>query len=62
MYLCLCRGITESEVREAGRAGCVMPCQLESKFGLKQNGNCGRCVKNIREFVAIAVQGAHPVQ
>jgi len=58
MYVCLCNGITESEVREAGRAGHVMPCQLKSKFGLKKTGCCGRCAKNIHEFVEIAVQGA----
>ncbi|MFY4729774.1 (2Fe-2S)-binding protein [Nitrospira sp. BLG_2] len=58
MFMCLCRGITESDVRDAGRAGLVMPCQLKSKFGLKQSGNCGRCAKNIQEFVQLAVQGA----
>jgi len=58
MYVCLCKGITESDVREAGRAGFVMPCQLKSKFGLKQSGCCGRCAKSIHEFVEIAVQGA----
>ena len=58
MYLCLCNGITEADVREAGQAGLVMPCQLKSKFRLKQNGCCGRCAKNIHEFVEIAVQGA----
>lgn len=58
MYVCLCNGITESDVREAGRAGCVTPCQLKSKFGLKQNGCCGRCAKNIHELVDIATQGA----
>lgn len=59
MYLCLCKGITESDVREAGRAGLVMPCQLRSKFGLKQSGCCGRCSKNIREFVEIAASEHH---
>ncbi len=54
MYLCLCKGITESDVREAGRAGIVMPCQLKAKFGLKEAGCCGRCSKNIRGFVEIA--------
>lgn len=58
MYVCLCQGITESDVREAGRAGLVMPCQLKSQFGLKQSGCCGRCAKNIHEFVELAVQGA----
>ncbi len=54
MYVCLCKGITESEVRKAGRAGIVTPCQLKSRFGLKQNGCCGRCAKNIHEFVDLA--------
>lgn len=54
MYLCLCKGITESDVRDAGRAGIVMPCQLKEKFGLKDSGCCGRCSKNIHEYVEIA--------
>ena len=54
MYLCLCKGITESDVREAGRAGIVMACQLKAQFGLKEAGCCGRCSKNIHEFVEIA--------
>jgi bacterioferritin-associated ferredoxin len=57
MYVCLCKGITESDVREAGRVGCVTPCQLKSRFGLKQSGCCGRCAKNIHELVEIAAQG-----
>ena len=54
MYLCLCKGITDSDVREAGQDGLVMPCQLKAKFGLKEAGCCGRCSKNIHEFVEIA--------
>ena len=54
MYLCLCKGITDSDVREAGRGGIIKPCQLKAKFGLKQRGCCGRCSKNIDEFVQIA--------
>lgn len=54
MFLCLCKGITESDVREAGRVGIVMPCQLKAKFGLKDNECCGRCSKNIQEFVELA--------
>jgi len=60
MYLCLCKGITESDVREAGQAGIVMPTQLIAKFGLKESGCCGRCSKNIHEFVQIATS-AHQV-
>ena len=54
MYLCLCKGITDSDVREAGQAGFVMPCQLKVKFGLKEAGCCGRCLKNIHDFAQIA--------
>jgi bacterioferritin-associated ferredoxin len=35
-----------------------MPCQLKSKFRLKQDGCCGRCAKNIKAFVEIAAQEA----
>jgi bacterioferritin-associated ferredoxin len=59
MYLCLCKGITESDIREAGQAGIVMPCQLKAKFGLKEAGCCGRCSKNIHEFVEIATSAHH---
>ena len=58
MYMCLCKGITESDVREAGRAGCVIPSQLKCKFGLKESGCCGRCAKHIHEFVDLALQGS----
>lgn len=54
MYLCLCKGITDSDVRDAARAGIVMPCQIKAKFGLKDSGCCGRCSKNIQTFVELA--------
>ena len=54
MYLCLCKGISDSDIREAGQAGIVMPCQLKAKFGLKDPGCCGRCSKKIHEFSQIA--------
>jgi bacterioferritin-associated ferredoxin len=60
MFLCLCKGITESDVCEAGQAGIVMPGQLKARFGLKESGCCGRCSKNIHEFVQIAAS-AHKV-
>jgi len=54
MYLCLCKGITDSDVRNAARAGVVMPCQIKARFGLKDAGCCGRCCKNIQAFVELA--------
>jgi len=58
MYVCLCHGITESDVRDAGRNGYVTPSQLKAKLGLKRSGCCGRCAKSMHEFVELAAQGA----
>ncbi len=60
MYVCLCNGITESDVREAARAGCVTPCQLKMKFRLKDNGCCGRCAKNIHQLAELASEALSP--
>jgi bacterioferritin-associated ferredoxin len=54
MYVCLCNGITDADVREAGRAGCVTPCQLRAHFRLKEKGCCGRCARNVRQLAQIA--------
>ncbi|MFN3681157.1 MAG: (2Fe-2S)-binding protein [Nitrospira sp.] len=58
MYLCLCKGITESDVREAGRMGCVTPHQLKTRFSLTDENCCGRCAKHIQEFVELATSQA----
>lgn len=54
MYVCLCKGLTESDVREAGRQGSLTTRQIIAEFGLRENGCCGRCAKNIHELVALA--------
>lgn len=54
MYICLCKGLTESDVQAAGRAGLVESAELIATFGLKDGGCCGRCAKNIHELVALA--------
>ena len=54
MYICLCRGLTESDVQQAGRNGVVNEAELIATFGLKDTGCCGRCAKNIDELVALA--------
>lgn len=54
MYVCLCKGLTERDVQEAGRAGSVTRSSLIATFGLKDAGCCGRCAKNIRDLVNLA--------
>ncbi len=55
MYICLCKGIKESDVCELGRAGLVCPDALTSALGLDQEDCCGRCVKGIQDLAALAL-------
>jgi bacterioferritin-associated ferredoxin len=54
MYVCLCKGLTESDVRKAGVSGCVTARQIMAEFGLREEGCCGRCAKNICQLVSLA--------
>lgn len=58
MFACVCRGITESEVRRAGAGGVTAPGDLIAVFSLNDQTCCGRCADCIDEFVDLACQGA----
>ena len=58
MYACLCRGLTEADVRRAGQAGALTPASLVPALGLDDAGCCGRCAEDIEVFVALAWEGA----
>jgi bacterioferritin-associated ferredoxin len=58
MYACICRGVTEADVRQAGRAGIIAPEELLTVLGLDDPRCCGRCAARIEDFVALARQGA----
>lgn len=57
MYICLCKGISEARVRELGQMGICSPADLAAAFGLEENVCCGRCLRNIDAFVAVATGG-----
>jgi bacterioferritin-associated ferredoxin len=54
MYVCLCKGLTESDVQEAALNGKVCPDTLKTCLGLDDEDCCGRCAKNIHELVGMA--------
>jgi bacterioferritin-associated ferredoxin len=58
MYICLCKGISEAQVRELGLAGICSPDALAKTLGLKEEGVCGRCIRNIEALVALATSEA----
>jgi bacterioferritin-associated ferredoxin len=57
MFVCICRGITESAIRRAGEAGVVEPQALVAKFQLDDDSLCGQCREDIGEFVSLAELG-----
>src|SRR5947209_2421810 len=58
MYACICRSVTESDVRQAGHAGVTAPEDLIVLFGLNDASCCGRCARQPDHLVALASEGA----
>lgn len=56
MYVCLCKGITESKLREVGRSCEGCPELLASALGLDDEECCRRCIRNIRGLAAMACE------
>ena len=54
MYICLCKGISESEVQALGRSGICSAEELALTLGLEEEGLCGRCLQNVDALVALA--------
>ena len=53
MYLCLCKGLTESDVQRVCQSQ-ANPDSLVSTLGLDDEDCCGRCVRNIEEFLSVS--------
>lgn len=55
MFICVCKGIKESDVQKLGQAGILCPKTLASTLEIDDEDNCcGRCLHNINDFVALA--------
>lgn len=54
MYMCSCRGLTDSDVQAVGRVGIIQPDTLIDVLGLDDELCCGRCALEIDSFVAVA--------
>ena len=58
MFACICRRVTEADVRRAGVQGTVASEALVIALGLDDEMCCGRCLKRVDEFVELARSGA----
>ena len=45
MYICLCKGITDSQIRAAVDQGADSITKLQKKIGIAQS--CGSCVETV---------------
>jgi bacterioferritin-associated ferredoxin len=62
MYVCLCRGLKERDVREAAREGHTTRDALIARMGWDDPCCCGRCARNADRFVLLALDEiARPV-
>ena len=62
MYVCLCKGLKENDIRQAASSGLVNAESAITAFGLDDEDCCGRCARNIHELVAIATANANDGQ
>ncbi len=53
MYVCICNGVTDRQVREAAQAGCGSLPELTMRTGL--GANCGSCV-HLAEAIMVEIR------
>lgn len=49
MYVCLCHGVTDHEIKALAAAGKRSAAQVYQHFGVKPK--CGKCVSYVRDLV-----------
>jgi bacterioferritin-associated ferredoxin len=54
MYVCLCRGVTEADLRELGAAGFTTAAAISAALRLRDEDCCGRCQREIELLVSVA--------
>ncbi len=50
MYVCICRQITDSQIRELCREGDISIAEVRRRLGVASD--CGRCGRHARDLVA----------
>lgn len=50
MYVCICNGVTDRQIREAAASGCSSVSELTMRTGC--GANCGSCLSIAAEMLA----------
>ena len=56
MYMCICKALTESDVRRVVHQGATTAEELISGLGLQDAVCCGRCAREVDRYVTFASQ------
>ena len=49
MYVCICNGVTDRQIREAADAGCASVPEMTMRTGA--GANCGSCLGLLAEMI-----------
>ena len=49
MYVCICNGVTEQQVRDAAEAGCKTTGEMTMRTGA--GANCGSCLSLVGDLL-----------
>jgi bacterioferritin-associated ferredoxin len=49
MYVCICNGVTDRQIREAAEAGCGSVPEMTMRTGA--GANCGACLGLVAELI-----------
>ncbi len=58
MYVCICNGVTDTQILEAVANGCASVAELTMRTGC--GSNCGSCLETAASMLAPA-RGAEPL-
>ena len=53
MYVCLCKGVTDGQIRSEARAGACTLREVRNRLGVA--AQCGRCVEEARHVLEEAL-------
>lgn len=54
MYVCVCRAVTDGQIREAVQEGCCSMRELRNELGVATQ--CGRCATTARDVLNDSLQ------
>ncbi|VUD52544.1 Bacterioferritin-associated ferredoxin [Thalassocella blandensis] len=54
MYVCLCKGVTDSQIREAVNGGAESFREVKNQLGAATG--CGRCACDVRDLVKATLE------